>query len=150
VRELYWDNSPWSQLSRFPLFTYSYTSILVAYTCQIIHVSDFPLSLLQKEYCIGHHILEKNENGVFVFLPLSTLNTVTQKADQILVADMANCLNFHSEFSLGLSSAHDRQLYYKKESRRVKACTATVSIKNCYRKSLQIVKDFLDSNWGAI
>lgn len=93
----------------------------------------------------------KDVNYVLVFLPLSTLNTVTQKADQILVTDMANCFDFHPEFPLSLPSAHDKNsYYYKKAGKRVKACTAIASIRNRYRKSLQIVKDFLDSNWGAI
>jgi hypothetical protein len=56
-----------------------------------------------------------------MFLPLNTLNAVAQKADQILVTDMANCFNFHPEFSLGLPSAHDKKsYYYKKEGKKGK------------------------------
>jgi hypothetical protein len=80
----------------------------------------------QKNQYIGNPILAKDVNDVSVFLPLSTLNTVTQKADQILVTDMANCFNFHPEFSLSLPSAHNKQsYYYKEEGKRVKAWTAT-------------------------
>jgi hypothetical protein len=54
-----------------------------------------------------------------MFLPLNTLNAVTQKADQILVTDMANCFNFHPEFSLSLPSAHDKKsFYYKIEGKK--------------------------------
>ena len=88
--------------------------------------------------------MAKDVNDVPVFLPLSTLNTVTQKADQILVTDMANCFNFHPEFSLSLPSAHNKQsYYYKEEGRRVKAWTATASIQNCYRKTHKLLRIFL-------
>lgn len=86
------------------------------------------------------------------FKPVSPLNTVTQKSNQIFVAHMADSLNFHSEFLLGLTTTQDANYnsFISDNGKEAKYKMWKTVAKDEPLLNLQIIEELLNCNGSPI